>query len=226
MVTKIFLPIISLAVLISAGLTILGYYLRPPRRTLIYICKPLTTILILITAGLPGTFLSDSYALAIGIGLLFSLSGDIWEMLSRRHFLKALISFLMTHICYALAFLTDAPSYNFLWPVLPLALIGAFILAYLWTVLSSGMKAAVGLYVAVIVVMVALAAGRALTRFSFGTLSAAVGAFLFLVSDGVLAINRFRRPFFWAQAVILGTYFAGQWLIALSTGWRTFSFVF
>lgn len=216
-----FLPFISLAVLISAGLTITAYYLRPPRRTLIYICKPLTTILIFVLAGLPGTFLNDPYALAIGIGLLFSLSGDIWLMLSRRHFLKALVSFLFTHICYVLAFLTHAPAYGFLWPVLPLALIGAAILAYLWPALSTGMKAAVGVYVAVIVVMVALATGRALTHFSLGTLSAAVGAFLFLVSDGVLAINRFRRPFNLAQAVILSTYFTGQLLIALSVGLRT-----
>jgi uncharacterized membrane protein YhhN len=217
-----FLPIISLAALLSAGLTITGYSLRPPRRTLIYICKPLATILILITTALPGTLPADPYALAIGIGLLFSLSGDIWEMLSRRHFLKALISFLITHICYGLAFLTDTPAYGFLWPVIPLALIGAAILAYLWRALSTGMKAAVGIYVGVIVVMVALAAGRALAYPSPGTLFAAIGAFLFLASDAVLAVNRFRRPVRLAQAVILSTYFAGQLLIALSISLRTF----
>jgi len=216
------LPVISCLALLSAGLTIVGYYLRPPRRTLIYICKPLTTILILLTVRLPGTLLTDRYALAIGIGLLFSLFGDIWQMLSRRHFLKGLISFLITHICYVLAFLTDAPEFQFLWPALPLGLIGAVILAYLWPALSAGMKAAVGVYVGVIVVMVVLAAARALASFTLGSLFAAIGAFLFLASDAVLAINRFRRPFYLAQAVILGTYFTGQWLIALSVGLRTF----
>ncbi|HIC51136.1 MAG TPA: lysoplasmalogenase, partial [Candidatus Marinimicrobia bacterium] len=42
------------------------------------------------------------------------------------------------------------------------------------------------------------------------------GAVLFLISDGLLAINRFMRPFRVAQAVILTTYFTAQWLIALS----------
>jgi uncharacterized membrane protein YhhN len=165
--------------------------------------------------------LSDPYALAIGIGMLFSLMGDIWEMLSGRHFLKALISFLATHICYALAFLSGGLQVGSVWLFLPPAIIGAVILAYLRPALSAGMKAAVGAYVSAIVIMVALAAGRAIAAFSPGTLAAAAGALLFLASDGVLAVNRFRRPFRPAQAVILSTYFAGQLLIALSVGWQT-----
>ncbi|MBN2085806.1 MAG: lysoplasmalogenase [Anaerolineales bacterium] len=217
------LVFLTLAALLSAGLTILGYYLRPPRRALIYVSKPLATILILLIAVLPGTVPADPYALAISLGLGFSLLGDIWAMLSRRHFLKALISFLITHVCYALAFLAGGPAAGFLRPVVPVAILGAAILAYLWPALSAGMKAAVGAYVGVIVVMVALAAGRALASFSPDALIAAIGAFLFLASDSVLAVNRFRRPFYAAQAVILGSYFAGQLLIALSVGLRTYS---
>jgi uncharacterized membrane protein YhhN len=215
---KPLVPFLTLAALLTAGLTIIGYYLRPPRRTLIYICKPLTTILIFLIAALPGSILKNGYAFTIGLGLLFSLLGDIWEMLSRRHFLKALVSFLITHICYVLAFLISAPAGVSLWPAIPFALIGASILAYLWGSLSAGMKAAVGAYVGVIVIMVSLAAGRALAFPTTGTLSATAGALLFLVSDGVLAVNRFRRPFRAAQAVILATYFIGQGLIALSAG--------
>lgn len=214
------IPFLSLAALLSAGLTMLGYYLRPPGRTLITICKPLTTILILLVCILPGTLFRDPYALAIGIGLLFSLMGDIWQMLSRRHFLKALVSFLITHICYALAFLGAKPAPGSLWPLAPVSLIGASILTYLWPGLSAGMKRAVSAYVAVIVGMVALAAGQALAKPSAATLLAAAGAFLFLASDAVLAVNRFRRPFRLAQAVILSSYFAGQLMISLSVGLR------
>ena len=45
------------------------------------------------------------------------------------------------------------------------------------------------------VVMAALAVGRAVDRLSTGTLSAAIGALLFLTSDVILAVDRFRRPF-------------------------------
>jgi uncharacterized membrane protein YhhN len=39
---------------------------------------------------------------------------------------------------------------------------------------------------------------------------------LFIVSDSALAVNRFRGQYQSAQALILSTYFAAQWLIARS----------
>jgi len=219
---KSLLPLISLAVILSAGLTIVAYYFHPPRLTLVYIFKPLTTILILAVALVPGTFRTDPYARAIGLGLLCSLAGDVWLMLPGNRFLYGLISFLLAHLFYIFAFLNGAPAYGFPWPVFPLAIIGLLILAYLWPALAAGLKAAVGLYVAVIVAMVTLAASRAMARVSMDTLSAAIGALLFLASDAMLAIDRFRRPFRLSQAAVLGSYFAGQWLIALSIGLRIF----
>ncbi len=220
---KSLLPVISMAVLLSAGLTIAAHYLRPNHPTLFYILKPLTTILILVAALLPGTFLTDPYARAIGLGLLFSLFGDIWLMLPGNRFLYGLVSFLLAHICYIFAFLGSAPAGGFPWAVFPLLFIGASLLGYLWPALSASLKAAVSLYVAVILTMVTLAATRAIGRFSTDTLFAAIGALLFLASDATLAINRFRRPFRLAQAIILGTYYSGQLLIALSVGLRTFN---
>jgi uncharacterized membrane protein YhhN len=184
----------------------------------VYVFKPLTTILIVAAALLPGTFLADSYARAIGLGLLFSLLGDIWLMLPADRFMHGLSSFLLAHLCYIVAFLGGASAQGFAWVLLLLATIGAIILQILWQALSGPLKGAVGMYVAVIVTMAALAVGHAMAHFSIGTLFAAVGALLFLTSDAVLAINRFRRPFRLAQAAVLSTYFAGQLLIALSTG--------
>jgi uncharacterized membrane protein YhhN len=217
---KSILPAVSLAVFLSAGLAVAAWYLRPPYRTLFYIFKPITTILILSVALLPGTSLSDPYTRAIGLGLLFSLAGDIWLMSPGNRFLYGLISFLFAHCCYIFAFLPDASASGFPWPVIPLALIGAIILAYLWPGLSPILKGAVSLYVAVIVAMATLAASRAAARFSIDTLSAATGALLFMASDAIKAVDRFRRPFHLAQTAILATYFTGQLLIALSIGLR------
>jgi alkenylglycerophosphocholine/alkenylglycerophosphoethanolamine hydrolase len=47
-------------------------------------------------------------------------------------------------------------------------------------------------------------------------LLALLGATLFVLSDSALAINRFVRPFKAVHAVVLSTYYAAQWLIALS----------
>jgi uncharacterized membrane protein YhhN len=217
---KLLLPLLSLAALLTGGLTIREYSRRPTRRTVIYICKPLTTILILAVAVLPGTLLRNPYASAVGIGLLFSIFGDIWEMFPRRHFLKALVCFLVTHVFYAAAFLTDMPESGSWWLLLPFGAFSASFWAYLRPGLSPVMKAAVGVYAAVIAVMAGLAVRRLAAGFSIGALCAAAGALLFLASDAALAINRFRRPFRAAQTVILSSYFAGQWLIALSVGLR------
>ncbi len=68
------------------------------------------------------------------------------------------------------------------------------------------------------VAMAGLAVGRAASLSSFGTRAAAAGALVYMVSDSILAISRFRRPFHFARACVLGTYFVGQLLIATSIG--------
>jgi uncharacterized membrane protein YhhN len=60
------------------------------------------------------------------------------------------------------------------------------------------------------------AAARAVALPSTATALAATGAALFLASDAILALNRFGTPFRAGRALNLATYFAGQWLIALS----------
>lgn len=208
---------LGLGVILSAGLTIAAHYLNPPRR-LIYIFKPLTTILILLTALWPQTFLLERYAGAIALGLLFSLAGDIWLMLPGEHFLAGLVSFLLAHLCYVLAFVTEDTPLGLFEALVPLTLIGTILLGYLWPVLPAKVKEPVMVYVAVIVAMTALAISRAVTLSASSAMLAAVGAGLFMASDAMLVIDRFRQPFRWARAAVLGTYFLGQWLIALSVG--------
>jgi uncharacterized membrane protein YhhN len=210
------LPVLGAAALISAASAIAAYYRRPPRSAPYYIFKPLTTVLILAVAVLPGTFPGDAYAGAICVGLVFSLIGDILLMLPGDLFLHGLISFLTAHLCYIYGFVSAGTADNPLWPALLLIAIGAAVLVYIFPALSRVLKAAVTLYVVVIVTMAALAAGRAAAHASAGTMSAAAGALLFMASDAVKAVDRYRRPFRLAQAVVLGTYFVGQLLIALS----------
>ena len=89
--------------------------------------------------------------------------------------------------------------------------------AYLWPRLFD-MKVPVAVYVLAIAAMAWQATARWLDSGEPGALLACLGASLFVVSDSVLAVNRFRRPFASAQAIVLGTYFLAQYLIALSIG--------
>jgi uncharacterized membrane protein YhhN len=61
------------------------------------------------------------------------------------------------------------------------------------------------------------AAGRRLLTEQEGGLLAFLGAILFIASDSLLAVDKFKGRFRSAQLLILTTYFTAQWLIALST---------
>ena len=97
----------------------------------------------------------------------------------------------------------------------PFAIGGLAILGRLWR-RSGRLQVPVAVYVAVIVSMAGQAAGRWWSIRSPASALAACGAALFVVSDALLAVNRFGRPFRSAQALIHSSYFLAQWLIAVS----------
>ncbi len=78
------------------------------------------------------------------------------------------------------------------------------------------MKIPIIIYIIVIMIMVWMAIGRYHSLPTLGTSLAAIGAVLFMISDATLALNKFRKPFFSAELIVLATYFTAQWLLAVS----------
>ena len=78
------------------------------------------------------------------------------------------------------------------------------------------MKISVLLYVSIIFAM----AWRAWENYyligSTATLMIAIGTILFIISDTNIALNKFRKRYKSAEAIILSTYFASIWLLSLS----------
>jgi len=74
------------------------------------------------------------------------------------------------------------------------------------------------LNILVILIMSGLAWERHLQLELPQTLFAACGAILFLISDALLAWNRFRMKFKSAQFLINGTYYVAQCALAMSLG--------
>lgn len=182
-----------------------------------YVFKPLATALLLLLAASGPAGFSSPYAAAILAGLFFSLLGDVFLMLPADRFRSGLFSFLLAHACYVLAFTRDSP---FATPTLPFVLclaIGGAVLPALWSGIPPRLRLHVAAYVAILLVMAGQAASRAAHLHAAPALYAALGAALFVLSDTLLAWNRFRRPFPAAQALIHATYFPAQWLIAIST---------
>ncbi|MBI4763488.1 MAG: lysoplasmalogenase [Deltaproteobacteria bacterium] len=73
-------------------------------RVLIYVFKPLTMVFIVAVAliGMKGD--RKFYGTFVLLGLLFSLLGDILLMLPSNLFVQGLVSFLIAHLFYILAF--------------------------------------------------------------------------------------------------------------------------
>lgn len=206
--------VLTILVICSASLTILAEYFGP--RRLVYLCKPLTIALIILIALQTKHQTPAFYQRMILIGLLFSLAGDVFLMLPRDRFIMGLLSFLLAHVCYIAAFAVDGARLTPFWSALPFLLYAIVMLRALWPTLRK-MKVPVVVYTLAISVMAWLALNRWLAGADNGQLTAFVGALLFVASDSFLAVDRFKRRTRYAQFSILSTYFAAQWLIALST---------
>lgn len=213
MLTALFVIFIT----ISTILTIIAS--DQHQRQLLYIFKPLTIGLIILLALLQTDPVSDSYKVLIIVGLGFSMGGDIALMMPEDKFVEGLASFFVAHVFYVLAFATTGQREMFAEVLVPLVLAGGSILAIVWPKLGR-LKAPVLAYVMVIILMTWMALTRWVgtdgAELKDKASLAAIGALLFMTSDAVLAINRFRFPFRLAQPIILSTYFAAQTLIALS----------
>jgi len=205
--------LLSLLTLASAVATVVAD-LRNLRR-LVYAVRPLTMILILaIAAATPAAF-GPPYKTLILAGLGCSLLGDIFMMLRDKQFLAGLAAFLAAQLCYIAAFRRGSAFSLRSLPTLSLVIFGLIMIRILLPRLGT-LKIPVTIYVFVIVTMAALAAERYIQAGGAKTLAAFAGAVLFVVSDSVLAVDRFVKKVRYAQALIMSTYFAAQWLIAVS----------
>lgn len=207
--------ILTVVGVVTAVLATQGEY-KPTRRQ-VYIFKPVTTGLIIVIALLGTGVTPPLYKGLIVAGLLFCLGGDILLMLPARYFIGGLVSFLVGHLLYIVAFVTDTGfQFSLLW-LLPLLVFGGVIYSLLHPHLGS-MRLPVIIYMITILAMAWQALGRWSDQPTSSGLLAAVGAVLFVLSDSTLALDRFRAKFRSARVIVLSTYWLAQWLIALSVG--------
>lgn len=159
--------------------------------------------------------------------LLFSWIGDIL-LLWDEFFLFGLGSFLIAQICYIIAFKVaqKAPesifSHNFIKTFfinLPIYFLAAYAY-YLINPNLGGYRMPVIVYTIVIVSMVTTARERFGKSNSASFWQVFIGACLFFISDGLIAINRFYISFPEVDVLVMGTYAVGQLLIVM--GIRSF----
>ncbi len=214
--TEILHPAIVVLTFVSATIAILSKYLGW-RSNIFYISKPLTTTLILAPVLILTPDSTSAYIPLIAGGLAFALLGDILLMMPESRFVLGIGSFAATHALYLAAFISAAGLALVNPSTIPLLLFTVIMTRFLWPGLRKSLQIPVLAYVVLITIMTIQAIGAAVQSEGIGLAIAAAGAILFLASDSMLAIDRFRVPFRSAQALVLSTYWLGQWLIALST---------
>jgi uncharacterized membrane protein YhhN len=212
----VLVPSLSVAAFVSGVLCIRGKY--SDSKILVYVFKPLATVLLLGVAVASGAF-ATTYGRLVVLSIVFSLAGDVFLMLPRDRFINGLLSFLVAHVVLSVAFALQAAGLTW-WLLLPVVVAGVV----MYTVLAphlGRMKIPVVVYTTVIGAMAWFALERWHLQGSTSAALAALGSVLFLCSDSTLAINRFRAQFRLAEFLVLSTYYASIWLIALSTnpGW-------
>jgi uncharacterized membrane protein YhhN len=205
--------ILSALAIVSAGLTV-GIEAKA-RRKPFYVLKPLTMVLIILVALSAKTPVPAAYKAFILAGLVFSLTGDVFLMLPEKWFQAGLGSFLAAHALYILAFRPERGG-GLSAPVLLPFLLYALLFFRMLAPGLGKLKLPVLVYTAAITAMAWLAGCRYVYLGGTRPLLAFIGAVLFLVSDSVLAYDRFAKKIGPAQLIVLGTYFPAQLLIALS----------
>jgi sterol desaturase/sphingolipid hydroxylase (fatty acid hydroxylase superfamily)/uncharacterized membrane protein YhhN len=143
--------------------------------------------------------------------LAASLIGDVL-LLSPSHFLPGLAAFLVAHGFYIAAFSRGVGFLPSRVAAAAIALFAALALGFVWPGVAAGLKAPVAVYVAIIALDVAQAAGRATRLRDAAAIAVAVGAALFMASDLTIALWKFAA---WpVDQWTLPTYYLAQGLIA------------
>lgn len=210
--------LLALATLVSGTLAILSAPWALGQPWLNFVFKPLTTLLIIAYAWPRGaaTPVRRRWVLA---GLSLSLCGDVALMWPQQGFLPGLVSFLLAHLAYLVAFTRD--GVRLAARPMPFVLYGALdamILWHLWPGVPAGLRLPVLAYVLCLASMAAQAAVQALvsrgTPWQRGGAVLALGGALFLASDALLATHKFAGPLPWSGLWILCSYWLAQWCIA------------
>ena len=183
-----------------------------------YIFKPLIIIWLLAYFILQLRAVRSNLKKWIIAALLFSWLGDVLLMLQDDNsffFLLGLSAFLVAHVFYILFFhfIRMKENVKSRWWLLLIAVLYYLILISLLSPHLGDMKLPVRIYAIVISFMFMLAMHMSFIKYKNAGRWMTLGALLFVISDSVLAINKFYQSFEIAGIVVMLTYGLAQLFI-------------
>ncbi|MFZ4058619.1 MAG: lysoplasmalogenase [Ferruginibacter sp.] len=160
----------------------------------------------------------------IVFGLIFSCLGDVFLLFQDQQsgfFIAGLASFLTTHILYIISFLKlKSPQSKMIngFPIISALIVfyGIALVNYLYPNLHALTPAVIvySLVICSMLISTLLVISKDNINASIATIA---GAASFVISDSILAINKFSHPITYSGALIMGTYCLAQFLIVWAT---------
>jgi len=187
-------------------------------KTVIRVTKPfLVPLVILIMVAS-----TSSINWLVVVGLLFGLGGDICLIFREetpKAFLAGLLSFMLGHVVYIIAFSLGTGFFEAIqwWSLLfmiPYLLVALFLHKSLKDHMGK-MKVPAMVYMGVILTMSVFALLRAFSANPLTFWFVFTGSVLFVVSDTILAFEHFKNMSVYNHAAVMATYITAQLLIAL-----------
>lgn len=198
---------------VALAADLLGIHFR--NTSVVFVAKPMLMISLL--AAIFQTGYQSDVRKKLVTALLFSFAGDVFLMFEYKvpsFFIYGLVSFLIAHVFYILIFIRIwkrvSVSVKWTWAI-PVAIYYGALLYLLFPSLGF-MKIPVTIYGAVISIML-FSALQLVFSFRNGSLLVVAGAVLFVLSDSLLAINRFHTPVLHSGLLIMATYAAAQYCL-------------
>lgn len=155
--------------------------------------------------------------------LLFSWIGDVillFSDIAEIYFILGLVSFLISHILYCVLFnrqTKEKIKRNSIIFIFGSILIAAYLIGMLSVLLPSlgDLKIPVIVYASVISIMLLFAYNGLLTWKKPANQLIFFGALFFVISDSILALNKFYMPLKKSSFIIMLTYLVAQYLIVI-----------
>lgn len=158
------------------------------------------------------------------LALFFCWAGDILLLFTYKnelYFLLGLAAFLVGHLAYISTFLqcTSGKSKAAMWWYLPILTYVFLLLSVLWNNLGD-MLLPVSVYAVVIGSMTAVALRRHGATNTSSFMAVMAGALLFVLSDSLIAWNKFQGAISHASLWIMLTYMMAQYLLVQGIIWH------
>ncbi len=179
-----------------------------------HVFKPLTILIAMLFVAKSARFTGarGNFFTFLLAALACSLAGDVFLMFP-GHFMAGLVSFMVAHLFYIVLFRQGVGWFPSRPALMATLAVGVLVYAALWASLPPALRGPLGAYMVVIALMVAQALGRVTVLRDKASLWVAMGACFFMLSDTLLATNRFAIALPMAQTLVLSTYYTAQILM-------------